>query len=380
MARPPRGFISHRDQVIKALIDEIGDGRRPVGSKLPSLRVLAKRFQTGVFPVRQAMDALMEKGYVDIRQGSGAYVEDRPAMLKMANAAMVCTDASGHVFGDLTRFLCDRLNGLGLFASVLNTGRDDGIELLRRSLHSDARFMIVAAGRGFPFDLMRTKAADRKHIIATVAWESDQLLERVHRILVDHAAASRLVSKHLHTTGHRHVLLAGPDDMIARAEMWDGRGDCPPCINVQGSGFAGMWLRQGGRLTRFHCLHAEKGPACDPDQLCAIMEGLHAPDAVVGMRDVDAWDVRETLRNVCPEALGRCTFVGDADTPWSKTSHPPFTSLSWNLEQIADLTMDVIRDIETGKMFDTPFVRLLCPRLVVRGENQTHQTNRRSKI
>ena len=87
---------------------------------------------------------------------------------------------------------------------------------------------------------------------------------------------------------------------------------------------------------------------------------------MVGLRDVDAWDVRESLRRFCPESLQRLTFVGNADTPWSRVSYPPFTTLNWNLEEIADLTCGIIRDIEAGKSFARPVVRLIPPRLVVR--------------
>jgi len=105
------------------------------------------------------------------------------------------------------------------------------------------------------------------------------------------------------------------------------------------------------------CHHGRTdGPACDEDRLCA---------AVVGLRDVDTWDVRETLRRLRPEALDRLTFVGDGDTPWSQTSHPPFTTLNWNLDQIADLTCGIIRDIEAGKVFKKPVLRLIPPRLMV---------------
>jgi DNA-binding LacI/PurR family transcriptional regulator len=109
-----------------------------------------------------------------------------------------------------------------------------------------------------------------------------------------------------------------------------------------------------------------KGPAFDETELVGILAGRDAPTAVVGLRDVDAWCVREDLRENWPEALERLTFVGDGDTPWSQTSHPPFTTLNWNLDRIADLAAGIIRAVQAGKTFKKPVAHLIPPRLVAR--------------
>ncbi|MDD5708626.1 MAG: GntR family transcriptional regulator, partial [Kiritimatiellae bacterium] len=364
--------ISHRDQVLKSLADEIEDGRRTVGSRLPSLRTLASRFQTGIFPVRQAIAALMERGYVETRHGSGVFVRDRPQELNMADSVMLCMEATGHVFGELTHLLHDRLHNLGMFASTLDMGHGGAADLLRRAQYSASRFLLVHAGGHFPFESLDASALRRKHVIAVGAWESGALLDQVHRILVDHADSSRLVVEHLWTKGHRHVLLVGPHHMLTRTNVWNGCGECPPKLNVQGTTFAGLWTRRGGRITPFPCAHEiDKGPPCDEEHLVAIMAGRGAATAVVGMRDVDAWDVRETLRRGYPEALKPTAFIGDGDTPWSQTSYPPFTTLNWKLDEIADLATGIIRDIKAGKTFNTPVVRMVTPRLVVRGERRS---------
>jgi DNA-binding LacI/PurR family transcriptional regulator len=271
------------------------------------------------------------------------------------------------VFGGLAGLLVTRLHDLGLLASVLDMGHGNAAELLRRVQYSEARFVILHAGAHFPFAALEPNALAQRHVVAVIAWESDTLLDRVHRVLVDHAAASRVVEDHLWAAGHRHVLLAGPDDMIARARLWNGRGNCPGSLNVQGTGFEARWIRRGGRAASLVSHHEGVAvPACDGRRLLALLDGPCAPTAIVGLRDVDAWDVRETLRRVRPDALQRLAFVGSGDTPWSRTSHPPFTTLNWQLDEIADLACGVIRDIEAGMPFPKPLVRGLAPRLVVR--------------
>lgn len=368
MPRPRKNTISLRDVAINTLKAELNAGRWPVGSKMPSLRALARRFGCSLCPVQAAVAALEEQGYVEQRHGSGTYVLPPPRAFRMADTAMLMTEVSGHVYGELTALLVNRLHDLGLFASTLDTAHEDVATLLRRASFSGARFLLTHAGQHFPFDALQPRSLDRKHLIAIIAWESDLFLDRVHRILVDHAAASRLLAEHLWEAGHRRVLLAGPDSMLRLANRWDGQGVCPTKYNLQGIAFAALWGRLGGRIATLEVQHeapSVMAPAA-VQRLCAPVDDPDSPTVVVGMRDVDAWDVRETLRSLRPETLDRLTFVGNGDTPWSQTSHPPFTTLNWNLDQIADLACGIIRDVEEGKPFDEPVVRLIPPRLVVR--------------
>ena len=359
--------VNYRDQVFEVLHDEIVSGILPPGLKMPSIRALSQRFQISVFPIRQAVERLEELGYVVRRHGSGTYVQERPVELKMSDSAVLCMEATGHLHGDLTHLLLDRLHDLGLFASVMDTSHSDAGELLARALYSDARFLITHAGGGFPFPALKPGALAGKHLIAVVSWESSSLLDRVHRIPVDHVAGSRQVADHLWSAGHRHVLVCGPNNMIARAAEWDGDGECPPELHVQGAGFAPAWTKHGGRLTPFVCQHEAEGPACDEARLLALLEQPDPPTAVFGLRDVDAWDLKTVLHARRPESLDHLAFIGNGDTPWSQAAHPPFSTLNWNLEQVAALTGRLIRRIMDGKAPRSPVVETVTPVLVLRG-------------
>lgn len=68
----------------RALIEELAQGRYPVGARLPAERDLAVRFDVSRPTVREAIIALEVQGIVEVRLGSGAYVlrlpgkEDNP--------------------------------------------------------------------------------------------------------------------------------------------------------------------------------------------------------------------------------------------------------------------------------------------------------------
>ncbi len=358
---------TYRERVFAAIRDEIVTGVYPVNTRLPALRHLSERFHASLSPVYKAMLQLEDEGYVERRHGSGIYVRERPAELRMHDSAMLCMQATGHVYSDLTSLLHDRLHSLGLFASVLDMGHGDAVELLRQAQYSEARFLIVHGGPHFRYDALEPKALARKQVIAVLAWESDRFLDQVHRIVIDQVAGSRLVADYLLDTGHRHVLLAGTDNMLARATAWDGQGQCPPQHNVQGAEFISEWNARGGRVTPFECIHERsQRPPFDAKQLLAILDADDPPTAIFGLRDVDAWDIREGLRRLRPSAIDRLTLVGDGDTPWSQASHPPFMSLSWNLQEVTDLVCGIIDEVEKGKSFATPVVHHIAPRLMVR--------------
>lgn len=362
-----RTKLSQSDRVYGVLREGILDARVLPGEKLASLRQLATDLGAGTSPVHRALTRLETEGYVVRRHGSGTYVLDRSAQLDPLHGAVLCMSASGHVFAEMAALLHKRLHDLGMLASVLDTSHGDASELLRRAVLSPARSLILRGGGGFPFDALQRAELRSKCALAVITWESDLLLDRVHRILVDYAAGNRLLADHLWTAGHRRLLITAPDNMLWAAGLWDGRGVCPPEKNRIGTGLAGLWTSRGGRATQLSCQYERaKGSALNEYELSRILTGHDAPTAVVGLRDVDAWCVHEAIRQLWPGALKRLTFVGDGDTPFSQSSWPPFTTLNWNLDMIADLACGILRDVMAGQTFPKPVVRLIPPRLVVR--------------
>lgn len=62
----------------RALLEELGSGRYPVGTRLPAERDLAVRFEVSRPTVREAIIALEVQGLVEVKIGSGAYVKRLP--------------------------------------------------------------------------------------------------------------------------------------------------------------------------------------------------------------------------------------------------------------------------------------------------------------
>jgi GntR family transcriptional regulator, hexuronate regulon transcriptional repressor len=62
----------------RELLDELANGRYPVGTRLPAERDLALRFDVSRPTVREAIIALEVQGLVEVKVGSGAYVRRLP--------------------------------------------------------------------------------------------------------------------------------------------------------------------------------------------------------------------------------------------------------------------------------------------------------------
>ncbi|MTD57447.1 FadR/GntR family transcriptional regulator [Amycolatopsis pithecellobii] len=62
------------DQIVADLVDTIGSGALPLGSRLPTERDLAQRYGVSGPTVREAIRAVAAIGLVEVRHGSGTYI------------------------------------------------------------------------------------------------------------------------------------------------------------------------------------------------------------------------------------------------------------------------------------------------------------------
>lgn len=68
--------------IVKEILESIDSGTFPVGSRLPSERVLAKKFSVSRSCVREAQIVLEAQGRLKVKAGSGAYVSNKDDVSK----------------------------------------------------------------------------------------------------------------------------------------------------------------------------------------------------------------------------------------------------------------------------------------------------------
>lgn len=70
-------------QIRRALVDEIGEGRFGPGDKLPTEAALARRFGVNRHTVRRALGQMQGEGVVHARRGAGVFVTHRPVPYRL---------------------------------------------------------------------------------------------------------------------------------------------------------------------------------------------------------------------------------------------------------------------------------------------------------
>jgi DNA-binding LacI/PurR family transcriptional regulator len=350
-----------RQAVYARLYEAITSGQHPPGAQLASIRQLAREFGTGVLTVQQALDDLAEAGYVVSRHGSGTFVTGVHRSIGMEDVVVLCVAARGHLWADLCGMLMEGLAEHERVGMVIGTEMKDEHHqcLIQRMAHSDARSFVVQGSSDFPFEVFAYPAMQRKTIVAVVEWVSDLGWPGLHRVLHDGELGGRLVAEHLWVLGHRHVLCVdSPYNHGCFEEL-------PPNFWAGGNAFVREWARRGGRWQAMrHGLSDGEGAVLGAD-LVERFRGADAPTAVFGVRDREAWLAQQTLRRELPALDGRVAVVGYGDTPWSQAGAPPFTSVSYELEQIAKAALGVLEAARAGGDAFPELIRV-APRLVVR--------------
>jgi GntR family transcriptional regulator len=101
-------------QLAEELFAQIRAGTYPPGSRIPSEKELAERYGLGRPTVRQATSALIQRGVLTRRRGSGTYVRSVPVQVDLFSLA-----------GTLVSF---RDRGIELEVALLGTPRAEQIE------------------------------------------------------------------------------------------------------------------------------------------------------------------------------------------------------------------------------------------------------------
>ena len=164
-----RGRVA--DQIIGLLQAQIGDGTFPRGSKLPSERELAERYEVSSPTVREALRALTAMGLVEVRHGSGAYVAaTSEGLLDGALAMLVQLESVGVLD------LINLLEVLNLYVGDLAVTQADDADV--------HRVLAAAEATAHAASVDEVNAAITEFLVAFVACAHQPLLDAICGFLV----------------------------------------------------------------------------------------------------------------------------------------------------------------------------------------------------
>mgnify|MGYP006280911981 CR=1 FL=1 len=353
-------------QLYEALKGEIISGRWSVGSKLPSMRELAQKVGASHYPVQKAVAELQREGYVEKRHGSGTYVIDTTAPAALSESVAVCMDAQGHVWGDLLSMLTGRLQGASTSVSIVDSRHENYESALINLARSGVRQVVVRGNRHFRFGVFTQPLFQDATVLGLVHWFGPELPGLV-RILSDEGAGGRMLARHVRERGHQNIVVCAFDtrDFLGPAEGYEN--EPAPLHGRHGRVFLREWVKLGGDWTAVRSIvHQDSSVEVDPDAILApFQDATTSPTAIVGLRDVDALRARQALARRAPDLAEEVEVFGYFNTPWSRASDPPFTSVDLNLEEIADRAAVVLRESLGGREVSRP-LQLVEPQLLVR--------------
>ncbi len=352
---------SQKQQVYDRLHRLIMDQRQSVGERLPAIAELALRFDTSTRTVQTALEELEARGYLEMRHGSGTFIQSQHRPVSMKDAVAVCMETRAHLFGELAGELASALNARNLLPMTLDITSGAGTTLLRRLAHADADcFFVHAADATFAESLEAASLHTLKPIVAFVSWSGPTDWPNLYRVLTDTVAGGRKVARHLHERGHRRVLALGPP---TAAGEWRNP-DAPP---FAGRSFVQEWTRLGGA-----CETLESSSDCpqepaglDEERVVALLSQPGAPTAIFGTMDLQAWGAQQIIRRRLPHLEGKIGIVGYYDTPWSRAGSPPFSTVALDLPRMVTAGLEMLEAIRAGREPERKTV-VIEPQLVVR--------------
>lgn len=350
------------------LIERITSGELEVGGELPSVRALARRYGSSIAPVYQAFQALEKEGYIHKKHGSGTYVADTTRAFELGRSVGLGLNLADHLWARLDRMLADRLLMRRLLPIVFSPRGPHGEEELMSLARSDVPAFVLRGHSG-ALPQLNTPVFEDKVVVKVVSSRGEELPHQC-RVVSDSATGGRLVAHHLHERGHRRALLVGPRFPLlnpVRLEELD-RPDFGHHMEDRDLAFVREWEQLGGTWTTL-AFQGWNGslPAIDPQDLLGELDNAAEPaTAVFGVMDVAAHECQRIVRNHRPELLESVDFVGYMNTPWSESGSPPFTSVSLELETIAERTSRVLSEALEGQN-PGGTVEVVQPRLVERG-------------
>jgi DNA-binding LacI/PurR family transcriptional regulator len=277
-------------QISEQLRKDIQDQKYPPLSRLPSMDVLALRYQVNKITIRKALSELRVEGLVYSVPAQGTFVSD-PTVIQSVRAKpqLLTIGLLGHVLmkSGFGPYHLEIISGIQAELSRNNSSlvilpagevhrQEDYLALVRQA-HLDAVIYLGQIPKPILQHLIRHGPPAVIADMVTPPANADV-------IYFDNRAGAEAAATHLAELGHRHIaLLTGPSDQAASLEreeaalaVWAARGI--PLSSIRN--LHGDFTRDSGRKAAEHLLKSGAMPsaifALNDEMAIGLMEALRA--------------------------------------------------------------------------------------------------------
>lgn len=349
---------TRQQHIYAALLKEITDGEKK-GNRLPTLKVLTERFGVSRFTIQNVMKRLEDEGYIERFHGRGTFIHDRISPLAMKDMVSICLKFHQHVYGDLCTELINRLQDYHKAVTLVDPSNTD---LLKKISFTPSKYFFVDGDNLFDYSILNMRSFQNKTVIGLLQWPN--VANNYHRVLIDWVDSAKQRVDHLAELGHRDILYVtsgGHQKPLIKDDFGDSRLDQGICRDFM---FLRKWKELGNRCTILETHECNKVQSIDEEQLFTAYKQLK-PTAIVGGRDVDVLTCYNALLPHFPQIKDKICMVGFFDTPWSQATEQKMTTVSLNLDQIAENAVNIIKMIESNSSLSTILMKVR-PTLVIR--------------
>ena len=232
--------------------------------------------------------------------------------------------------------------------------------LLERLSHADVGCFIVQGNRHFPFEVLKSRAFEKKYVVAVVDWACPFAVPRLAQVLTDYHNGMRQIANHLLELGHRDLLVVGTGSSIEALSVH--RRD-----DFQANAFLETWPVMGGTFRALHSHLEGEQTRFDEDAIFSILDSPDGPTAILAFRDVEAYKGAAFHPAQAAPLASRIAIVGYYNTPWSMAGDPSITSWTWTCPQSLHTinTIDAVLADASARAADYQSeTQTDCPRIV----------------
>lgn len=192
---------ARQDEIYRALRTSIERGEFPAHARLPSVRILARRFSASANTVSKAFSRLMESGLCTAQRGVGVFVSS-PGLRRVG--VLAAEDDGAAACERALRAHCQQ-DGLAVLRAPLERGRADDRLIARIDEQCQG---VIAVGQLHEELLERLMAMRRPLVVVG----STPLRARVSSVAGNPFRSGYLAGRHLMRAGLRRIAVVGRRD------------------------------------------------------------------------------------------------------------------------------------------------------------------------
>lgn len=325
------GVTSKSEMIAQEIKENIKNGSLKPGDKLQTVRTIAEKFSVSISVVQLALKNLEKKNLIERRDRSGIFIKSpKPDLIKTQNHVLLSLDSRGHVYGELSFFIREKLLEQGLIPVSVNNFEESEKErknnLLKQIIETPFHSIIFNGDSYSRNPFLKGRKNIRSVAIASLSY-SGNVPDRA--VFFDLENAIFQCAEHLVSKGAQKIMLAIvkplPDSYSHESlflhpgfQMINGYNNALKKYNLLSS-----------QNIYYRTLNMN-------EELENLFKSARRPDAILCDSDYTAVQAYSAAMRAGIDVPEQLLITGGYNTPWSTECPVKLTSFSFDLKKTAE--------------------------------------------